>query len=746
MNRILNITHWPISIRIAVLVGIGVLALALPAFLLVRQASLEVSLDNGEQIVQSVGGEQREEVDRVLDRAQELLDVFSNDNTYRNSMLAVLTDETGSATGDNTTTALNALLTRQLLAPSTSDFVLIRLYDPSGFIVGAASAETALAVTLIGSLENRSTVFLSAVEARAGGQSKAILLGESDNGSTVEVMRVISQRDGSIGGYLVAQVDTSALENALIVGNLTYPINSALVSNTERIVAGVGSSISAFEVSDGVARALEGSTGIGRYSLPSGTEVLGYYSSLGDIPFVLVSEIPIAAIEELGFSYFTNRAFVLVAGFTALGSVLAALLFMLNQSITPPILRLRKATLAMAQGDFSVPLTESGHADEIGALASSFVVMREQVNTLVNELQGRLEARARDIDTTQEISRFAATQQDVQTLMNKVVSLITERFPNIYHAQIFLLDPEKQVARLHASTGDAGTTLLERGHQLAVGSVSVVGQAVEQKRVLVARDTAYSQVHQKNELLPNTRAELAVPLFFGEDVIGVLDVQSTQRDTFTPEQIGVLQIVANQVAVAIRSAQLYEESRRRLAQIESINRTATANAWRDYLRDQRVRSLTSQAGAAVDMDIAHLRAQALKTGQPAVGEPTERNTIPVAIPIVLAGEPLGTVEWEVRVGEFTRDRLELARELASRLAISLDNARLFQESRRAVERERLVNDISTRLTAQSTVQDILQTAVREVGQALRAPRVTIRLENAEVATNGNGHDNGSHYS
>jgi GAF domain-containing protein len=253
-------------------------------------------------------------------------------------------------------------------------------------------------------------------------------------------------------------------------------------------------------------------------------------------------------------------------------------------------------------------------------------------------------------------------------------------------------------------------------------------------------------VHQKNELLPNTRAELAVPLFFGEDVIGVLDVQSTQRDTFTPEQIGVLQIVANQVAVAIRSAQLYEESRRRLAQIESINRTATANAWRDYLRDQRVRSLTSQAGAAVDMDIAHLRAQALKTGQPAVGEPTERNTIPVAIPIVLAGEPLGTVEWEVRVGEFTRDRLELARELASRLAISLDNARLFQESRRAVERERLVNDISTRLTAQSTVQDILQTAVREVGQALRAPRVTIRLENAEVATNGNGHDNGSHYS
>jgi GAF domain-containing protein len=76
---------------------------------------------------------------------------------------------------------------------------------------------------------------------------------------------------------------------------------------------------------------------------------------------------------------------------------------------------------------------------------------------------------------------------------------------------------------------------------------------------------------------------------------------------------------------------------------------------------------------------------------------------------------------------FSSDKVQLAQELVNRLAFSLDNARLFQESRRAIERERLVNDISARLSGQTDIDSILQTAVREVGQALGAPQVDIQL-------------------
>ena len=89
---------------------------------------------------------------------------------------------------------------------------------------------------------------------------------------------------------------------------------------------------------------------------------------------------------------------------------------------------------------------------------------------------------------------------------------------------------------------------------------------------------------------------------------------------------------------------------------------------------------------------------------------------------------LGAVEWEIPAQGLAEDKLELAQELANRLALSLDNARLFQESQRTTERERLVNSIATKLTAQTTINDILETAVREVGQALRAPQVSIRLQ------------------
>jgi GAF domain-containing protein len=208
--------------------------------------------------------------------------------------------------------------------------------------------------------------------------------------------------------------------------------------------------------------------------------------------------------------------------------------------------------------------------------------------------------------------------------------------------------------------------------------------------------------------------------------------------------VNVLQTVANQVAVAIRTAQLYEESLKRLSQIENANRLATARAWQDYMRDQRSRELSSRAGVVSDADLSELRRVALTTGQPALGEVTPRQTVPVAVPIQLAGQTIGAVEWELPLADFGEDKLQLARELANRLAISLDNARLFQESRRAAERERLVNTIAARLTAQSNVGEILQTAVREVGQALRAPQVSIRLHGVDITSNGN--TNGDHAS
>jgi hypothetical protein len=163
------------------------------------------------------------------------------------------------------------------------------------------------------------------------------------------------------------------------------------------------------------------------------------------------------------------------------------------------------------------------------------------------------------------------------------------------------------------------------------------------------------------------------------------------------------------------------------------------------MRDQRLSELAADAGVATSTDLSQLRRKALEQGRLVVGEVTERETIPIAVPIGLRGHTLGAVEWELPAQGFGEDKLELARELANRFALSLDNARLFQESRRAIERERLVNTIAAKLTAQTNIDDILEIAVREVGQALRAPQVSIRLHTQSPHGNGNGqtHPNGN---
>jgi hypothetical protein len=90
---------------------------------------------------------------------------------------------------------------------------------------------------------------------------------------------------------------------------------------------------------------------------------------------------------------------------------------------------------------------------------------------------------------------------------------LLERFESIYHAQIFLIDGSYAV--LKASTGEAGEQLFARGHRLSVGSLSVIGQVTQQNQTIIARDTATSEVHRRNEFLQETRAELAIPMRLG---------------------------------------------------------------------------------------------------------------------------------------------------------------------------------------------------------------------------------------
>ena len=746
--RSFNILHWPMWVKLSI--GF-VFAIAVPVFLvftLTQNGINAIGENNLKTYIEDQAFQQQQIIlDELHEAEHSLADLIERPAAYE-IIINNLEDRDFFATSD-----LRAVLQEFLSGVEILDSV--RLLNAEGTIITHVTPDSIIGSTGDGS---SSPAFVQAFNASIQGREQSLVF--TDNPLVVEVAQSLFNEDGDLQGVLIGTLN----EQQLLIDNLTfnsttYPAYSYLVvpGQTPIIIAPpevIDQARASAVGSTAVESAIKGSSQTETYAIGQDrdTLVIGHYAPINDpndpnvILFAMVTEVNASTPAAQASAYFSGaRIFPVIIG---LITVLALLVLLFNQLITPSLANLRVAIQAAARGDFNQPVSSVGRGDEIGALGAAFVDMRVQVRHLLDDLEGRVAARTRDISATQEISRYAATQHNMQTLLDQVVQLIVERFPNIYHAQIFLIDQERLYAILRASTGEPGKILLSRGHRLAIGSVSVIGQVIDQKQTIIARDTATSQVHRRNEFLPDTHAELAIPLRIGNEVIGALDVQSTFRNAFSEDEVSILETMAEQIAVAIENARLYQESVRRLEDIDRANREATMATWRDYIYGQRQRQISSEAGTRTGTDMSDLRKQAIALGRIVAGSPTGHNTIPIAVPILLRGQILGAVEWELPLDDMNDNKLQLAQELANRLAVSLENARLFEESQRATERERIVNSIAAKLTPQTEVSEILQTAVREVGQALRAPQVSIRLHHANgngtpAASNGHSNMNGT---
>src|SRR5205823_3510895 len=126
----------------------------------------------------------------------------------------------------------------------------------------------------------------------------------------------------------------------------------------------------------------------------------------------------------------------------------------------------------------------------------------------------------------------------------------------------------------------------------AVGSNSVVGQTVEKGRAFITLDTTHSDVPWRfNPILPQTRSEMALPLRFGNVVIGAVDIQSIEQNAFSQDDIQIFEVLADQLAIAINNARLLAETEGRVKQIADLNRQLTRTAWTEFVKDEKSEEL-----------------------------------------------------------------------------------------------------------------------------------------------------------
>ena len=199
----------------------------------------------------------------------------------------------------------------------------------------------------------------------------------------------------------------------------------------------------------------------------------------------------------------------------------------------------------------SVPFPEQ-QVRRLTALSSQAAITIQSIRLLDETIR-----RAAQLETAAEIARDTSGTLALEVLLKRAVNLVRDRY-GYYHASIFLVDDLGLNAVIRESTGEAGDELKRRGHNLPVGSRSIIGYVTELGKSLVINDVTQDPIHRPNPLLPDTRAELGIPLKIGNRVIGAMDVQSTTVNAFTPDDIAVLQTLADQIAVALDNARSYE--------------------------------------------------------------------------------------------------------------------------------------------------------------------------------------------
>jgi GAF domain-containing protein/HAMP domain-containing protein len=415
----------------------------------------------------------------------------------------------------------------------------------------------------------------------------------------------------------------------------------------------------------------------------------------------------------------------------------------LAQVLAGPIIRLNAFAEKVAAGNLSIK-TEVETGDETGTLATTFNNMVSQLSGLIGALEQRVaerttdleisrqqsEKRARELQTIGEISGIITSEQKTEILLPLVTRLVGERF-DFYHVGIFLVDETGQWAVLQAANSEGGQSMLKRGHKLEVGATGIVGYVTKNGTPRIALDVGADPVFFNNPDLPATRSEMALPLNVRGRVIGALDVQSVKPGAFTENDANTLSILADQVAISIENARLFGRTQDALAEVQNIYRKDIAMSWVKFAQAGGIvgyhKSLIEGKLINKTVDTDEIRQTMMRGSVTTFNADEKRTESTLVVPVKLRGQVIGVLNIRAprKEHQWSLDEIGLVEAISERLALALENARLFEETAKRAERERRVSDITTKIRSANDPQEMIDTAIEELRQALGATLVEV---------------------
>jgi GAF domain-containing protein len=338
--------------------------------------------------------------------------------------------------------------------------------------------------------------------------------------------------------------------------------------------------------------------------------------------------------------------------------------------------------------------------------------------------------RAQLFQAIAQVTRTIVSSQNLQDLLPQITQA-TSRYFGFYHVGIFLINLNKDYAVLTAANSEGGRKMLERNHKLRVGQVGIVGYVAGTAKPRIALDTEADSAFFNNPDLPETRSEMALPLIqTGGQIIGVLDIQSTEPNAFNREDIEILITLADQVSMAIANALLFEKTQKSLLESELLYRQDLQSGWKKFTSIQKIAGVHRSGmntslykdplvlpGAKEARDSGTMYIKNVKNSQ-------------MTMPVKLRGEIVGILNVKTNdESRLTDDQIDIITAIVNRAALSIESSRLLAESRMAAEKERAISEISARISASTEIEAILKTAVQALGSQIGDAQISVEIEN-----------------
>jgi len=231
----------------------------------------------------------------------------------------------------------------------------------------------------------------------------------------------------------------------------------------------------------------------------------------------------------------------------------------LKKQIVQPIKELTATVQCLGEGKLDRGIGFERN-DELGGLAFDLYNAGIKLSNKQQSLEANITSLTKQIQTGAELDNTAATATNLPDLLQKSVDLIINRFNN-YQAAIFTLDPHGKTLTLQAAAGEASKFYDLKGHIIEIESDSIVSWVATNNEFRVTAKGSDDPLFLPLPGFLNTQSEAAIPISNGNDVYGVLDLHSTDKATFSINEITSLKIIANQISAAINKFQLFENSR-----------------------------------------------------------------------------------------------------------------------------------------------------------------------------------------